>query len=276
MRNSEAMAMVRQDPVHRAAEQMRNAEAMAIVRQDPVRREQETDRRRLVRQDPVRREQETDRRRLVWQDPVCREQETDQRRLVRQDPVRREQETDQRRLVWQDPVRREQETDRRRLVRQDPVRREQEVHRRRLVRQDPVRRAQEQSANTVRRRVVREQRPIHHEMATKFDRTSSSYLFNQPWGIWNVKCRQGCGYIHLSSSTPSTRRKCCANGLLSEASLNFIRMPCWGLPLTNYRLLWGMLYIVINLTNKARNITIYLQWLLPRYAITLDVADLQI
>jgi hypothetical protein len=43
MRNSEAMAMVRQDPVRRAAEQMRNAEAMAIVRQDPVRREQEMD-----------------------------------------------------------------------------------------------------------------------------------------------------------------------------------------------------------------------------------------
>jgi hypothetical protein len=63
---------------------------------------------------------------------------------------------------------------------------------------------------------------------------------------------------------------------LSEASLNFIRMPCWGLPLTNYRLLWGMLYIVINLTNKARNITIYLQWLLPRYAITLAMADSQI
>jgi hypothetical protein len=165
------------------------------------------------------------RRRLVRQDPVRRAVEqmrnAEAMAIVRQDPVRRGQETDRRRLVRQDPVRREQEMNQRRLVRQDPVCREQEAHRRRLVRQDPVRRAQEQSANTVRRRDVREQHPIHHEMATKFDRTSRSYLFNQPCGIWNVECRQCCGYIHLSSSMPSTRRKCCANGLLI-----LIRMPC--------------------------------------------------
>jgi hypothetical protein len=141
--------------------------------------------------------------------------------LVRQDPVRRAQETTRRRLDRQDPVRRAQETDQRRLVRQDPVRRAQETTRRRLVRQDPVHRAQERVPDNDRRRGAREQRPIHHEMATKFDCASCSYLFNQPCRMWNVECRQGCGYIHLSSSTPSTRRKCCANGLLSEASLNF-------------------------------------------------------
>jgi hypothetical protein len=128
-------------------------------------------------------------------------------------------------LDRQDPVRRAQEIDQRRLVRQDPVRRAQETTRRRLVRQDPVHRAQEQVADNDRRRGAREQRPIHHEMATNFDRASRSYLFNQPCRMWNVKCCQGCGYIHLSSSMPSTRRKCCANGLLSEASLNFDQDP---------------------------------------------------
>jgi len=31
----------------------------------------------------------------------------------------------------------------------------------------------------------------------------------------------GCGYIHLSNSTPGTRKKCCVNGRLSSASDNF-------------------------------------------------------
>ncbi len=30
-----------------------------------------------------------------------------------------------------------------------------------------------------------------------------------------------CGYIHLSSSTPGSRKKCCATGHLSSASDNF-------------------------------------------------------
>ena len=109
--------------------------------------------------------------------------------------------TDQRLLVRQNPVHRARERLRNaeamEMVRQGPVRRAQETDRRRLVRQDPVCREQEQNANTLRRRVVREQCPIHHEMATKFDCTSPSYLFNQLCGIWNVECRQGCGYIHV-------------------------------------------------------------------------------
>ena len=31
----------------------------------------------------------------------------------------------------------------------------------------------------------------------------------------------GCGYIHLSNSTPGSRKECCLNGRLSSASDNF-------------------------------------------------------
>ena len=53
---------------------------------------------------------------------------------------------------------------------------------------------QEKTANTVQRRVVGEQHPIHHEMVTKFDHTNNLYLFSQPCGILNVECHQSCGY----------------------------------------------------------------------------------
>ena len=56
-------------------------------------------------------------------------------------------------------------------------------------------------------------------MACKY--INGEYLFNQPCGHWNQPCRHGCGYIHLSSSTPGTRKKCCANGRLSSASDEF-------------------------------------------------------
>jgi hypothetical protein len=57
------------------------------------------------------------------------------------------------------------------------------------------------------------------DMACKY--VNGEYLFNQPCGHWNQPCRHGCGYIHLSSSTPGTRKKCCANGRLSSASDEF-------------------------------------------------------
>ena len=57
------------------------------------------------------------------------------------------------------------------------------------------------------------------DMACKY--INGEYLFNQPCGHWNQPCRHGCGYIHLSSSTPGTRKKCCANGRLSSASDEF-------------------------------------------------------
>ena len=57
------------------------------------------------------------------------------------------------------------------------------------------------------------------DMACKF--VNGEYIFHQPCGLWNVPCRYGCGYIHLSSSTPGTRKKCCPNGRLSSVSEEF-------------------------------------------------------
>ncbi len=57
------------------------------------------------------------------------------------------------------------------------------------------------------------------KMACKY--VNGQYIFHQPFGLWNAPCVHGCGYIHLSSSTPGSRKKCCANGCLSSASDNF-------------------------------------------------------
>jgi hypothetical protein len=58
-------------------------------------------------------------------------------------------------------------------------------------------------------------------MATKFDTSSRTYFYNQPSGLWNEECCHGCGYIHLLSSSNSSKKKCCANGALSSVSCNF-------------------------------------------------------
>jgi hypothetical protein len=56
----------------------------------------------------------------------------------------------------------------------------------------------------------------HVDMATKF--VNGEHVFHQHCGIWDKECVHGCGYIHLSSSTAETWKKCCANGCLSLAS----------------------------------------------------------
>jgi len=56
----------------------------------------------------------------------------------------------------------------------------------------------------------------HVHMATKF--VNGEHVFHQHCGTWSDECVHGCGYIHLSSSTAGTRKKCCANGRLSSAS----------------------------------------------------------
>jgi hypothetical protein len=81
-----------------------------------------------------------------------------------------------------------------------------DTYQRRLARNDPAYRIPEQIADTNRRRLAREQ-PFFYEMATKFDTSSCTYLYNQPCGLWNEECRHGCGYIHLSSSKSSTKKK---------------------------------------------------------------------
>jgi hypothetical protein len=111
------------------------------------------------------------------------------------------------------------DTNRRRLARTVPEYRVQEqsvnTNRRRLARDDPDYRTRERTAKNNRRRLY------HHEMATTYDTSDGTYRFGQPCGVWNQECRHGCGYIHLSSSTSSTKKKCCANGVLSSVSENF-------------------------------------------------------
>jgi hypothetical protein len=78
---------------------------------------------------------------------------------------------------------------------------------------DPAYRRQEQIADTNQRRLAREQ-PFFYDMATKFNTSSCTYLYNQPCGLWNEECCHGYGYIHLLSSSSSMKKKCCANGAL--------------------------------------------------------------
>jgi hypothetical protein len=87
---------------------------------------------------------------------------------------------------------------------------------------NPAYRRQEQIADTNQRRLAREQ-PFFYEMATKFDTSSCTYLYNQPCGLWNEEYCHGCGYNHLLrlSSSSFIKQKCCANGALSSVSCNF-------------------------------------------------------
>jgi hypothetical protein len=92
-------------------------------------------------------------------------------------------------------------------------------------RQDPARREEEQVADTARRRIAREQPGLrmarankHVDMATKF--VNGEHVFHQHCGTWDIDCVHGYGYIHLSSSTAGTQKKCCANGRLSSANDN--------------------------------------------------------
>jgi hypothetical protein len=57
------------------------------------------------------------------------------------------------------------------------------------------------------------------KMACKY--INGQYIFHQPCGLWNAPCVHSCGYIHLLSSMPGSRQKCCANSCLSSASDNF-------------------------------------------------------
>jgi uncharacterized protein YacL (UPF0231 family) len=70
---------------------------------------------------------------------------------------------------------------------------------------------------SARRVVARARRTF--DMACKY--VNGNYLFHQPCGLWSEPCVHGCGYLHLSSSSSGTRKKCCANGRLSYASENF-------------------------------------------------------
>jgi len=187
----------------------------------------------------------TGRRRIAREEPGVREQRreqeqpanTRQRALAREEPgvreQRREQEqpanTQQRAVAREEPGVREQRQEQEQPANAQP---------RALASEEPgVRdqlREQEQPVDTVRRAVAREDPEVRacesrlravargkmiHQMACTF--VNGEYLFHQPCGLWNEPCVHGCGYIHLSTSTPGTRKKCCVNGHLSSASDNF-------------------------------------------------------
>ena len=56
-------------------------------------------------------------------------------------------------------------------------------------------------------------------MACKY--VNGQYIFHQPCGLWNAPCVHSCGYIHLLSSMPGSRKKCRTKGCPSFASDNF-------------------------------------------------------
>ena len=133
----------------------------------------------------------------------------------------REEENERKRRRGANPAIREEENKRNReshrcrrvnsAIREEENVRNRESHRRR--RANPAIREEENAQ----RAVARSNGVV--DMACKY--INGEYLFHQPCGIWNVPCRYGCGYIHLSSSTPGTRKKCCANGRLSSVSEEF-------------------------------------------------------
>ena len=96
-------------------------------------------------------------------------------------------------------------------------------------------RQNEQTNNTERRRVARTQPDTRereamnarsrrlkktHEMACRYIPETGEFTFHQPCGQWDKPCIHNCGYVHLSSSTIGTRKKCCAGGKLSYLSPN--------------------------------------------------------
>ena len=133
---------------------------------------------------------------------------TMQRAIVSTDQGVQENKSLQRAAAREEPGVREQEqsanTMRRAIARDEPGVLEHESEQRAAAREDPAVRARESRQQAV------AQGKKTHEMACKC--VNGEYLFHKPCGLWNEPCVHGCGYIHLSNSTPGTRKKCCVNG----------------------------------------------------------------
>jgi hypothetical protein len=166
--------------------------------------EHESEQRSAAREEPRVQEQEqsanTVRQAIARDEPGVREHESEQRAAPREEPGVREQEQSA-------------ETMRRAIAREDPGVLEHESEQRATARLDQAVRARESRQRAVARG------KNTHEMMCKC--VNGDYLFHHPCGLWNEPCVNGCGYIHLSNSTPWTRKKCCINGRLSSASDNF-------------------------------------------------------
>ena len=142
-------------------------------------------------------------------EPGVREHKAAQRLEARDKPGVREHEVAQRLAARDKPGVREHEAAQRLAARDEPGVREHEAAQRAAARDEPGVREHER-----RQRATRT-----FDMACKY--INGEYLFHQTCGLWNAPCVHGCGYLHLSSSTLGTRKKCCANGRLSYASENF-------------------------------------------------------
>jgi hypothetical protein len=218
----------------------------------------DTSRQAAARKDEEVREAENEQRRNRWLVSEYREQEqsinTDRRAAACKDEQVREAENEQRSNRRSVPEYREQEQsvnmDRQAAAREDEQVREAENEQRCNRRSVLQYREQEQSVNTKRRAAAREDEEVRereneqqpnrwetsgvqeneltNRAAAKAKRTydmactykNGKFCFGPPCGSWSIPCVHGCGYIHLSSSMPGMRKKCCANGRMSINSNN--------------------------------------------------------
>jgi hypothetical protein len=117
-------------------------------------------------------------------------------------------------VAIEEPSVREHESAQQAVAREEPGVREHKSAQRAVAREEPG----VQEHESAQRAAARATRTF--DMACKY--VDGKYIFHQTCGLWNAPCVHGCGYLHLSSSTPGLRKKCCADGRLSSASENIL------------------------------------------------------
>ena len=193
----------------RAVRRAKNAETQRMRRANRGALDEENDQRRARRIIPGVMDRESAQRSVAREEPGVRERESTHRAVAREEPGVRECESAQRAATREDGTRREEENNQRRGRRSEMGVRQRET----------IQRAAAREETGVRERETRQRAGRTFDMACKY--VDGNYLFHQPCGLWNEPCIHGCGYLHLSSSSAGTRKKCCANGRLSSASENF-------------------------------------------------------
>ena len=193
----------------RAVRRAQNAETQRMRRANRGALDEENDQRRARRIIPGVMDRESAQRSVAREGPGVRERESTHRAVAREEPGVRERESAQRAATREDGTRREEENNLRRGRRSEMGVRQRET----------IQRAAAREETGVRERETRQRAGRTFDMACKY--VDGNYLFHQPCGLWNEPCIHGCGYLHLSSSSAGTRKKCCANGRLSSSSENF-------------------------------------------------------
>jgi hypothetical protein len=191
-------------PEYWEQEQSVNTDRRAAAQKDEQVREAENEQRCNRQSVPEYKEQKQsvniDRQAAALKDEEVRERENEQQRNRRSVPEYREQEKsdnmERQAAACEDEEVRERENEQRRNRQEAPGVQENE------------------STNRAAARAKRT-----YNMACKYK--YGEFHFGQPCGSWSIPCVRGCGYIHLSSSTPGTRKTCCANGRMSINSNNW-------------------------------------------------------